>query len=44
MFLCLKSSFARNKYKFSVYLTAQRQVDDSQIPDDDEVESSTLDV
>ncbi|VVC32479.1 DNA polymerase epsilon, subunit B,DNA polymerase epsilon subunit B, N-terminal,DNA polymerase [Cinara cedri] len=38
------SSFARNKYRFSVYLTAQRQVDDSQIPDDDEVENNSLDV
>lgn len=31
-----KSSFAKNKYRFSVYITAQHKIEDSHIPDDDE--------
>lgn len=38
----VKSSFSRNKYKFSVYLTAQRKIEDSQIPEDDEDSNNTL--
>lgn len=38
----LKSSFSRNKYRFSVYITAKRQIDDSQIPDDDDDSEDTM--
>lgn len=35
-FVCFsQSSFARNKYKFTVYMTGDRRIDDSQIPDDE---------
>ncbi|KAL5233415.1 hypothetical protein ACI65C_000825 [Semiaphis heraclei] len=29
------SSFSKNKYTFSVYITAQRQIEDSNLPDDE---------
>lgn len=40
--MTLKSSFSRNKFKFSVYLTAKHKIEDSEIPEDDEDMNNTL--
>lgn len=37
-----QSSFSKNKYTFSVYITAQRQIEESNLPDDDYDANSTL--
>lgn len=34
-FFIFQSSFSKNKYTFSVYITAQRQIEDSNLPDDE---------
>ncbi|CAI6362828.1 unnamed protein product [Macrosiphum euphorbiae] len=36
------SSFSKNKYTFSVYITAQRQIEDSNLPDDEYDADNTL--
>jgi len=43
-FFCFvfQSSFSKNKYTFSVYITAQRQIEDSNLPDDEYDADSTL--
>jgi len=44
IFFCFvfQSSFSKNKYTFSVYITAQRQIEDSNLPDDEYDADSTL--
>lgn len=37
--MIFQSSFARNKYKFSVYLTADRKIEESEVPDDEDTEN-----
>lgn len=38
--MLFQSSFARNKYKFSVYKTAVRVIEESEIPDDEDIDNT----